>query len=408
MGYVAGARLGRPMQFNLLFQKNKISSALIATLFTSSAMSAPLRFTEACSPHTNIEIVAVGDVLLHSPLQRQAVSHSDRFKSLWSAVIPHIQKADIAYANLEGPIAKNVAKSGREVSDVGFVFDGDVYSTYPMFNYHPSLADDLKESGFDVVSTANNHSLDRYSIGADKTIDELDRVSLAYTGTRKRSESQNADFEWHTITQSKGRNIAWLACTFSTNGVADRHNQVLPCFSQRQQLLAKVTALANNPHIDAVIVTPHWGDEYQLRHNNGQTQLGRDLIKAGATAVIGTHAHVPQPWEKVTTDDGREGLIVYSTGNFVSNQAQIERRTAIMVQLHLSGPPNAKLKIRGAAYIPLFMQRSPLRTVEPAQDLSTVPQLSQQIWSNAYGIENMLGGNLLQNDSVLSDLCTAH
>jgi len=391
----------------------KTKSLLVAAAVTASAStasSAPLRFAEACSPHTNIEIVAVGDVLLHSPLQKQAVSHTDRFKSLWSAVIPYVQRADIAYANLEGPIAANVTKAGRDISDVrdvGFVFDGDVYSTYPMFNYHPHLADDLKDSGFDVVSTANNHSLDRYSIGADKTIDELNRVRLAYTGTRKRSESGSSEFQWHTITRSKGRNIAWLACTFSTNGVPDRHNQVLPCFTEREQLLEQVRRLANDPLIHAVIVTPHWGDEYQLLHNNGQARLGRELIEAGATAVLATHPHVPQPWEKITTADGREGLIVYSTGNFVSNQAQIERRTAIMVQLHLSGPVNAKLKIRGASYIPLFMQRYPLRTVEPIQDLSTVPQLSRQIWSDAYGIENMLGGNILQRESVVSDLCAA-
>ncbi|AGH95794.1 CapA family protein [Pseudobdellovibrio exovorus] len=376
-----------------------LSAALSTTIFTISSLMAfqahaqtsrNLNFSEACSQGDNIEIIAVGDILLHAPLQIQATTHSSRFESLWSGVLPYIKKADIAYANLEGPTALGLTANGRQVGDVGHRFDKNVYSGYPLFNYHPLLITDLKKSGFDIVSTSNNHSLDRGSLGADKTIEALKANNLLYAGTRTREETQNPDHQWYTITQSKGRNIAWVACTFSTNGVPDRHGQVMPCFQKQGELLGLVEKLSRNPQIHAVIVTPHWGDEYQLRHNNQQTQLGRQLIESGATAVLATHPHVVQPWEKVTTASGREGLIVYSTGNFVSNQAEVPRKTSIMVQLHLTGAPQSKLKIRGVSYLPLFMERTPLRTVRPVYNMSEVPAEAQQIWTNAFGAKNRI------------------
>lgn len=350
-----------------------------------------LNFSEACSQEDNIEIMAVGDILLHSPLQRQAMNNGQRYKSLWPAMLPYIQKADLAYANLEGAVAEGVTRSGQiSRTNVGHTFDGNVYSSYPLFNYHPYLVQDIKQSGFDIVSTANNHSLDRRGLGVDKTIEELRENSLPYVGTRTREESQDPDFKWYTLTQSKGRNIAWIACSFSTNGNPDPNSQVMPCFQNQSQLLGLITRLSQNPRISAVIVTPHWGDEYHLRPNAGQIQLGRRMIEAGAVAVLATHPHVVQPWEKVTTADGREGLIVYSSGNFVSNQQQIPRRTSVMIQLHLTGARQAKLKIRGAAYLPIYMQRSPSLNVTPVYDLATVPAEARGIWTTAFGTENRI------------------
>lgn len=366
--------------------------AVVSLLSCLYAHAEPtLRFSEACSQNQDIEIFAVGDILLHSPLQKQAATNPQRFKSLWSSMLPYIQKADIAYANLEGPVASGQTRSGQNVEGVGLQFDNNVYTSYPLFNYHPLLVQDIKSSGFDIVSTANNHAMDRRSIGVDKTIEELERNHVLYTGTRKRSDSSNPDYQWYTLTHAKGRTIAWLACSFSTNGNPDPMDQVLPCFeNQSAQVLGLVHRLSRDPHIDAVIVTPHWGIEYQLRYNAQQSTLGRQLIEAGATAVIATHPHVVQPWQKITTSDGREGLIVYSTGNFVSNQSTPEQRTSVMIQLHLTGAPQAKLKIRGVSYLPLFMQRSPILSIQPVYDLSTTPPQAQSIWERGYGDEQRI------------------
>src|SRR5690606_29929564 len=105
--------------------------------------------------------------------------------SLWKGVKDLLQKADITYANLEGPTASGTNAYGRNVTDPGLRFDNVVYTSYPMFNYHPTLLDDLIASGVDVVSTSNNHSFDRRSLGADRTTDALEQRGIAFTGTRR-------------------------------------------------------------------------------------------------------------------------------------------------------------------------------------------------------------------------------
>lgn len=318
-----------------------------------------IAFGDACQAGDRITIAAVGDVLLHSRLQRQGVKHEDRFRSLWAPVDDLIEGADIAYANLEGPTASGVLEGGELTDDPGFRFDGDVYSTWPRFNYHPYLVEDLEMAGFDVVSTANNHTLDRAGVGVDRTIDALESAGLEYTGTRRSTwKKRGVPKRWHVVTEHDGWKIAWLACTYSTNGLPDYHDQVLFCYDDREVVVGTVEQLAKDSSLDAIIVTPHWGWEYREEPRGKQRKLGRELIDAGATAVIGGHVHVLQPWEKHTTEEGREGFILYSTGNFVSNMAELAERTSIMLMLGLTRDPDGgRAKINGVRYVPLWLHR---------------------------------------------------
>lgn len=384
----------------------KILSLFLATqLLTVSAFAANvLSYKQGCSPGDDIKIVGVGDILLHGPLQIQATQSPKRFKSLWSSIIPLFNEADIAYANLEGPTADDVMLGGklRTTGSVGFVFDNQVYTSYPRFNYHSLLASDIKTSGIDVVSTANNHAMDRSILGVDKTIEALNSVGLPYTGTKTSSMARE---QWHTITEAKGRRIAWLACTFSTNGVPDKLGQVLLCFEQRQLLLKTISTLSQDPKIDAVIVTPHWGNEYQLKHNAQQSKLAYEIIEAGAVAVIGTHPHVVQPWEKYTTKSGREGFIIYSTGNFVAGQPNIERRTSLMVALSLTARPGEKLEIRGVEFVPLLIdRRSGIQSKDMREAYLNTPERIEpaavKIWSDNYAKSNIMKAT--RNESLES------
>lgn len=371
-----------------------VSLFLAAQFITASAFSAEvLRYKQGCASGDDIRIVGVGDLLMHDRLQIQASQHKLGYKSLWSSLLPIFNEADLAYANLEGTTAESVVRGGKEKQDPGFVFDKEVYSGYPAFNYHKSLISDLKESGFDVVSTANNHSFDRESIGVDKTIAELLKVGLPFTGTKTKAFGANE--KWHTITEVKNRRIAWLACTYETNGRRDKLKQVLTCFDQKELLLKTISDLSKDPSIDAVIVTPHWGGEYQLQHNSQQTKLGREILEAGAVAVIGTHPHVVQPWEKYTTKSGREGFIAYSTGNFVAGQSPIEKRTSLMVSLSLTARAGEKLEIRGVEYVPLLIHRgSIVQSKDMRVALSTNPtaiaSTAVKIWNDNYAQENMM------------------
>lgn len=312
------------------------------------------RFREACVAGDTITIAAVGDLLLHHELQIQAYASPDNFLAVWGGVRDLLAQADLSYANLEGTVAAGLDRKGAAVGDPGRVFDKRVYSSYPRFNYHPSLLPDLIASGIDVVSTANNHAMDREPPGVDATIAALEQARLAHTGTRTRG-SQGP---WHAITRARGITVAWLACTESTNQIADPEGQVLRCHEPKGALEQQVRALIAEPTIDAVIVTPHWGKEYQPEPTRAQRQLAARLAAAGATAVIGSHPHVLQPWETLPGADGRETLVMYSLGNFASHQPELPRRSSLILYLGLTRPPGQKARVHGVRYVPLHVRQA--------------------------------------------------
>src|SRR5262249_43925564 len=211
-----------------------------------------------------LTVAAVGDVLLHDTVQKWGAQQKDGFAGLFRPTKDIIAAADIAFANLEGPAAEGVASNGKEVRAPATRYDKSVYRGYPMFNYHPSIVTDLKNAGFDILNTANNHAMDRHQLGADRTIANIKAAGLAFTGTRSRD---NMSAPWYAITPVKTAggtfNIAWLGCAYGTNGVPDPEHQVLNCYDSKDEILKTVKELAAKPDIHAVFVTPHWGIEYQ-------------------------------------------------------------------------------------------------------------------------------------------------
>ncbi len=312
----------------------------------------PITFSAECQTGQRHRIVAVGDVLLHSHLQRQAAAGS--FSELWQNFTPYFQDADIAYANLEGPTAAGVNVYGRDVPDPGPIFDKMVYNSYPQFNYPPRLLDDLVASGFDVVSTGNNHALDRGGLGVDRTINALEKVGLNYTGSR-RAVLPQTPLSWQTIVQRNGLTTAWIACTYDTNGLIDRKQQILLCYQQADEIKQLIAQVKNQ--VDAVIITPHWGWENSITPQAKQITLAKELLESGALAIIGSHPHTPQPMEKYVTSDGRETFILYSLGNFVSGQRRLSQKSAMILLLDLVKKENNTL-ISRVQFIPAFMANS--------------------------------------------------
>lgn len=316
-----------------------------------------IAFEKPCADGTRVRVAAVGDVLLHDMFQKWAAGQKEGFYSALDPVSDIIRSADIAFANLEGPAAEGIASSGKAVRPPATRYDKSVYRGYPMFNYHPSIVTDLKRAGFDVLLTANNHALDRHQLGADKTIEAIKAAGLAYTGTRHR---ENMSAPWYVVTPvtvgNATYNIGWLGCAYGTNGVPDRANQVLKCYDQRDEVLENIRTLAKRADVHAIFFTPHWGNEYQPKPDEKQTALAKDVLEAGATAVIGTHPHVIQPVEKYVTKDGRETFIAYSLGNFVSNQIGLPRLSSAILLLALGPDGKGKLQMASIGWIPLRMQ----------------------------------------------------
>ncbi len=322
---------------------------IFITFFCLSSF-AKVNFSNNCGDGEHLLISFVGDLIMHSPLQRKAADNKD-FSSLWQEVIPYFLRSDLSYANLETAVADGVGLNNKETTDPGHVYDKNVYTTYPRFNTHPQLIESLLESGIDVVSTANNHSLDRGSLGVDKTIANLDKYGLKYTGTRKKNDK---DSPWYTITQQNGFSIAWLSCAHSTNGIPDNYKQVLSCSQDENFILQMITQLRQSN--DAVVMLPHWGEESKTNPNQRQKRWAKLWLDQGATLVIGSHPHVLQPVEKYITKDGRETLIAYSLGNFTTFHYDVKQKSSVVLFVNFERGDNGDLVINGVRYLPLFMR----------------------------------------------------
>ncbi|GAB5445420.1 CapA family protein [Gymnodinialimonas sp.] len=309
-----------------------------------------------------------GDVLLHTLIQSDAASRPEGFAPAFAPIAGALSRAAVTVVNLEGPTAHNIAPSGREAADPATVFDGHIYSGYPRFNYHPSIANTLRSVGVDVVQTANNHAMDRGAIGADRTLSALASAGLATTGTHARG----APASWHTVRQVAGHNIAFLACSFSTNGLADPGRQVLGCYSNRNSIPTLIHSLNQQPGIDGVVLLPHWGTEYSPHPTARQRALARAAAEAGAIAVVGAHPHVLQPLEMLVTADGRQVPVAYSLGNLLSSQWRLDRRTGAILYLDLSATEPG-LQATGARYLPTRVERTTAQGVAvfPAAALAT-------------------------------------
>jgi len=306
-------------------------------------------------PGRSIVIAAVGDIIPHDTLQMNATEHPEHYQHLWASIRPILRSADMTYGNLETPLAEGVLKSGRVATEPRTTYDGDVYSGYPTFNAPPSFALALRAAGFTVVSTANNHAMDRHSIGVDRTIVTLRNAGLAFSGTRPaRSGSR---WPWSTVTERQGFRVGWLACTYGSNVSPRDHPQVLNCNQNRDEVLRELRDLRDRPDVDVVVFTPHFGEEYRLTATRDQRDLAHAAANAGADAVIGNHPHVPQPWELYQTEDKRRVPIAYSIGNFVSNQKLLNTRASFVLLLSVARDTAGRARLSGAGYLPILTHR---------------------------------------------------
>ncbi len=254
----------------------------------------------------------VGDVMQHDSQIRAALNDSGTYDYLPSLqyVKPIISQADIAFVNLEVTLA------------------GPPYKGYPQFSAPDQLAAGLKDAGFDVLVTANNHSLDRRRKGLERTIDVLDSLHLLHAGTYEDSASRVE--EYPLFIESNGFRLSLLNYTYGTNGIPVTPPNIVNIIDTLQiksDLLA-----AKDQRSDLIIVFMHWGAEYKDMPNKSQRELAEFCFRNGASLIVGAHPHVLQPmyWER-----DRGTMVAYSLGNFVSGQQSRYRDGGAMLHVEL-------------------------------------------------------------------------
>jgi len=274
---------------------------------------------EVLPEYVEINITAVGDVMVHGPqlkAQFNKENNAHDFRNNFQHIKSHINKADLALCNLETTF------SGEDKQ----------YSGYPKFNAPDSLGDALKDAGFDVVVTANNHSIDLGTHGVDRTLSVLKNLGLQPVGTKADTAEDN-----FIITEVKGVKVGIIAYTYETpkyHGKRTINALVIPqevedrinTFSYDDldiQLSLMKTEIDNmkSRGAEVLIFYMHWGNEYHIKPNEYQKNIAQALCEYGVDIIFGSHPHVVQPIEILKSQDNNNTtLVAYSMGNILSNQ----------------------------------------------------------------------------------------
>lgn len=251
-----------------------------------------------------VKLKAFGDIMAHMAQIQYAYNKGGGeydFSDQFTYLKDFLKDSDISIGNYETTTNPDLPVAG-----------------FPRFNVPAAYLKDLKETGFDIVSTANNHSMDTELDGVFSTMEAAKEAGLDYVGSFK-DKSDRILFK-----EVKGIKLAFLAYTYGCNG---RENLIVPreevenlCYLSDEDQIKKDIGRAKAQGADFVIVYPHWGIEYQSMPNEAQISLGRKMIDWGADLVIGNHPHVVEPVEVYQAEDGRKGLIAYALGNFISYQ----------------------------------------------------------------------------------------
>jgi len=318
-----------------------VVACVVGMLCTPARALTPPHEVRAAAQQAEVEpislrIVAVGDVMMHDLQVRAARGEDGRYRiqDAFTPVEPVIAGADIAFANLEAPLG------GEDMA----------FSGYPTFNAPRALGEALAEAGFDVVQTANNHCLDRREKGLVRTLLALDAEGLMHVGTRA-----DPDLDPTLWVDVGGLGIAFLAYTFSTNGIPlPPGREAIVGMIDPARMLADIAA-ARTAGADLVVVGCHWGEEYRHVPESGTVNLAHDLIEGGADVVLGGHPHFIQPYETLTTTDGREGFVVYSLGNFLSNMRKRYQDAGIVLLLDFEAVPGVGISLVDVGYVPTWV-----------------------------------------------------
>ena len=277
-------------------------AALIACITVLSACSSNTvsELTTTIPEDVQISMAFVGDILPHSPLVARAQRNELGFSPMFEDITPLIASADLAICHLETPIAPQ----------------GEALSTFPFFGVPPTITEAIAKAGFDRCSTASNHTYDRGLKGIDETINALLANNVAQSGmARTPSEIEPQTFS------VKGVTLSHLSYTFSYNGLSLPQDQEWRSALIDTDRILSDAKTAREMGANAVIVSMHWGNEMSSQLNSQQISVADALTKSGyVDLIVGHHAHVVQPIEKVN------GVwVIYGMGNVLSNLPTSER-----------------------------------------------------------------------------------
>lgn len=307
-------------------------------LFLSVFIFTKINAQDPNPSESTLSIIFAGDIMGHSPQFKAAYNPQTKtyeYDICFKHVKKYISSADLALANLETPIA------------------GAPYTGYPTFSNPDELLDALKNAGYDILQTANNHVLDKGKKGLERTIEELEKRNFLYLGSYY--DQNHRDSVYPLIIEKKGLKIALFSYTYDTNGIPASYPNIVNLIDTAQ--IKKDIQKADETGVDLKIMSIHWGEEYQLKANKAQKELAVFLVNQGIDAIIGSHPHVVQNFESIEKSENKHVPVYYSLGNSISNQRKPHTDGGIMVKLLIDVN---KKEIRDHSYLPVYVHKGKL------------------------------------------------
>ncbi|MGP3685161.1 CapA family protein [Streptomyces sp. IBSNAI002] len=281
--------------------------------------------------HGPFTLVATGDIIPYPSIVQRSADDAAKageydFRKILAGVKPLVSAADLAVCHHEIPYGR----------------PGGPYTGYPLFKAPHQLADALKDAGYDSCSTASNHTLDDGYEGLARTLEHLDRVGIAHVGSARGPEEAKAP----ALMSAGGARVAQLDYTYGTNGIPLPEGKPWAVnLIDKDRILADARA-ARAGGANVVVLSVHWGTEWQAAPDEQQRELAQELTASRGPdglpdidLVLGTHNHVPQPYEKingtwVVFGMGDQVASFVPAGKLRGNQSSVPRFTFAPAAAH--------------------------------------------------------------------------
>ncbi|MRR19321.1 CapA family protein [bacterium] len=263
-----------------------------------------------------LTLLFAGDIMGHDGQIASALDDSTgiySYDSVFKYISTFVSGADIAIGNLEVTLG------------------GPPYKGYPAFSSPDALAAACRNAGFDILVTANNHSADRGTKGIARTIRMLDSLEIRHTGTWISGEARDSLLPLMICHDSM--KIALLSYTYGTNGIVVPPPAIVS-YIDTVRAAAEISS-SLDAGADRTIIFIHWGTEYDTLPDLQQKKTASALLRSGADIIIGSHPHVLQPMIAESDSCGLRNPVVWSMGNFVSNQRTRRRDGGAMIRVDL-------------------------------------------------------------------------
>lgn len=282
-----------------------------------------------------ITLGATGDILLHKRVYNKARQNdgSFDFSDIFANVKPLFEKDHLIIVNQESIIA------GEELG----------LSCFPHFNSPVEIGYTLKDMNVDIVNIANNHTLDHGEKGILKSIENWEKIGLPYVGAYKSKEDQ----ETLRIIHRNGLRVCFISYTRGTGGkkVPKGKDYLLNIYGKTRfaghrdvaGLRRLINQIKKRDLADVVVVSIHFGKEYQMLPTAYQKEAASNISDAGADIIIGHHPHVLQPPAFLTNSKGETTFVAYSLGNFLSGQRGLYRQIGGYMTIDIEKPIEGNL-----------------------------------------------------------------